>query len=155
MQLWNSWVHASGDAFPLFKKFSSKYKRRRQKQMVNLHEPQHTFMSPEINSPACPRRVCRLVGAILYPVAGRMTRCSEPARHTTSLLTQHQYREESGGGEGGADISMWQLPEVVNTSARKPTFGPDILNQLHASAGILSLHTHTNQISVRYPYSGG
>ena len=60
--------------------------------MVNLHEPQHTFMSPEINSPACPRRVCRLVGAILYPVAGRMTRCSEPARHTTSLLTQHQDR---------------------------------------------------------------
>ena len=27
-----------------------------------------------------------------YPVAGSMTRCSEPARHITSLLTQHQDR---------------------------------------------------------------
>jgi hypothetical protein len=66
--------------------------------MVNLHEPQHTFMSPEINSPACPRRVCRLVGAILYPVAGRMTRCSEPARHTThfspNIKTERSQEEE-------------------------------------------------------------
>ena len=49
----------------------------------NFYGSKHTSMSSRINSPAWARRVCRLVGAILYPVAGRMTRCSEPARNTT------------------------------------------------------------------------
>ena len=43
-----------------------------------------------INSPACPRRC--VASLEQYPVAGSMTRCSEPARHITSLLTQHQDR---------------------------------------------------------------
>ena len=82
---------------PLFKKFSSKKKIRRHKQMTNFHEFQHT------QCPANPARRahCRLVGAILYPVAGRMTRCSEPARHNTLLLSKHQTEEDRrrGGGE--------------------------------------------------------
>ena len=59
---------------------------------THLHESRN-------QQPGVPRRVCRLVGTILYPVAGRRTRCYRARATHHSLLTQHQYREESGGGE--------------------------------------------------------
>ena len=131
---------------PPFKRFSSKYKEEDTNRILpwvqtNFHEFQSTA-----------RRVHAGCVAILeqYPVAGSMTRCSEPARHITSLLTQHQDRGVRRRGVGEAEISMWQLPGVVNTSARKPQFGPDIRNQLHASAGILSVQIESpnwNEVS--------
>ena len=78
---------------PPFKKFSSKYKRRRHKQMTNFHEFQHTFMSPN-QQPGVPSRVCRLVGAIS---GGRFYDPLFRAR-ATHHITSHQTsdREESG-----------------------------------------------------------
>ena len=60
-----------------------------------------------INSPACPAGC--VTSLEQYPVAGSMSRCSEPARHITSLLTKTSDR--------GVRRRSRQLPGVVNTSA--------------------------------------
>ena len=86
--------------------------------------------------------MCRLIGAIS---GGRFV--VQSPRDTSHHFSPNIETEESGGGE--ADISMWQLPGVVNASAGKPQFGPDILNQLHASAGILSLQSNECQVPVK------
>jgi hypothetical protein len=51
----------------------------------HLHEPQSTAR----------RAHARCVASLeQYPVAGSMSRCSEPARHNTSLSSQHPTRQQ-------------------------------------------------------------
>ena len=80
-------------------------------EFVHLHESQTARRAQPGVSPRCSnirwQALCH--------------RCSEPARHITSLLTKTSDREESGVRRRGGG----ELPEVVNTKCKKQ-FGPDI-----------------------------
>ena len=130
--------------------------------MTNFHEFQHLYESLS---------TARRAHASVSPRWGNIRwqvlchRCSEPAQHITSLLTQHQDRgvirrrrnrvvdtkslrcpwwacrgqpaPHMQSGQTGGLLSLQADGEMFdwkNTNPRKPQFGPDILNQLHASA---------------------
>ena len=84
-----------------FQQLSSEHQKEEDSNTEYFHESKQTFMSSS-QQPGVPMPgVSRLVGAILYPVAGRMTRCSEPARHITHFSPEHQTERSQvpGGGE--------------------------------------------------------
>ena len=115
-------------------------KRRRHKQMTNFHEFQSTARRAHAGvSP----RWSNIRWQVLCPVV-------QSPRDTSHHFSPNIKTEESGGEEEEKQKFLCdKLPGVVNTSSRKPQFGPDILNQLHASAGILSLQSNECQVPVK------
>ena len=97
--------------------------------------------------------VSRLVGAILYPVAGRMTRCSEPARHNTHFSTEHQTeRSQVPGGEEAEFLcdNYQELWKQVQAAIVWPRYSHNTAMPALGSSH-LTWKSKCGKWSVRYP----
>ena len=82
-------------------------------------------------------------------------RCSEPARHITSLLTKTSDREESGVRRRRSRHFYVTITRSCEYKCKKATVWPRYPESTSCQCWDPLYTLRTNQISVRYPLKGG
>jgi hypothetical protein len=100
------------DAFPLFKKFPSKYKRRRQKQMTNFHEFQSTARRAHAG---CVASAGAISGGRFYAPLFKARATHHITSHPTSRPRSHQEEEKQSCEYKSKKATVWpRYPESTS-----------------------------------------